>query len=292
MYGIKNDYRWWVASHATQHSQIVVSKKLLDDCQNEVIRVRNIMRYLLSVISDVDKDKFHRKLTLNYFDSYMVKETENFTKQIFDHYDNFRYNHAAQSILYFVSNKVSGLYCHCVKDRLYCSQKDSAERLSAQLVVNTILISLCKALGPILPHLIEEAWQHHPLFEKPFYFTMVKPVLPAENIDVSIMDAILDIKKDVCVLAKNESLKKFSAKIYTNSNLYQKLTPLNKINGNDSVLCEILELSSVSLELSDVDSWRVELSPSSGGQCLRCRRYNTKKGSDKCLRCETVLAAL
>lgn len=288
-------HRWWVASHATQHSQIVISKKLLDDCHQEIIRIRNILKYLLSAISDVPKTDFHKTPVLNFLDQYMIRENGEFLNQINDHYNNFRYNHVAQSILYFISNKVSGLYCHCIKDRLYCSGKNSNDRLSAQLVIHTMLVTLCKALGPILPHLVEEAWLYHPLYEEPFYFTTKLPVLNSNfHFDSNVMDLVLNIKKDVCVLAKNENVKKFRAQIKVDNDLFVKIKDLNIQDGvNDSVLCEILELSSVKIDsltaVNGGEHWVVELTESGRGQCLRCRKYNAIENSDKCLRCEKVL---
>lgn len=224
----------------------------------------------------------------------MVQESHEFLKQINEHYNNYRYNHVAQTILYFISNKVSGLYCHCIKDRLYCSSKESNERISVQLVVHTILTSLSKALGPILPHLVEEAWQYHPLREKPFYFTQEIPMLPAKTIDSTLMDTILDIKRDICVITKNENLKKFNATIKLDSNLFDKLKELNVSDGsNDSVLSEILELSKVNLEvINGGKSWLIEVEESKANQCLRCRKYNVFDDSDKCVRCDSVLNSL
>ncbi|XP_061380741.1 isoleucine--tRNA ligase, mitochondrial [Danaus plexippus] len=288
-YGV-DTLRWWVASHSTQHSQIVISKKLLEDCQNEVIRIRNIMKYLLGVISDLGKTDFYKNPTLNFFDRYMVTECHSFVNETNHHYDNFRYNHVAQNVLYFVSNKVSGLYCHCIKDRLYCSIKNSKERLAAQLVIHTILVSLCKGLGPILPHLIEEVWQYHPLYDEPFYFTKELPVLKPSDVDSSLMEAILDIKRNVILKTKNEHLKKFELNLTINSELFNKLDDLNHTDGiNDSVLCEILELSSVRLN-NGGENMLVDLAQSKKDQCLRCRKYNAIDNSDKCLRCEKVLA--
>ncbi|KAM3955837.1 isoleucyl-tRNA synthetase, mitochondrial [Aphomia sociella] len=292
-YGI-DTLRWWVASHATQHSQIVIGKKLLDDSQSEVIRIRSIIKYLLGVISDLEKVDFDKIPTLNYFDEYILGETHDFLQQTKEYYDNFRYNHIAQSVLYFISNKVSGLYCHCIKDRLYCSRKESNERLSAQLVVHTILVSLFKTLGPILPHLIEEAWQHHPLYEKPFYFTERLSLLPPKAVDVSLMVAMLELKRDICLIAKNENLKKFNVNIKLELDLFDKLKQLNNTDSvNDSVLCEILEVSAVNLEvMNGGENWQIELSESARGQCLRCRKYNALDNSDKCLRCEEVVNSL
>ncbi|XP_004926166.1 isoleucine--tRNA ligase, mitochondrial [Bombyx mori] len=292
-YGV-DTLRWWVASHSTQHSHIIISRNLLDDCRSEVIRIRNILKYLLGVISDLDKTDFYREPNLNYFDGYMRKETDEFLKRIEDHYNNYRYNNVAQAILNFVSSKVSALYCHCVKDRLYCARRGSDERLSAQLVVHAILVSLSKAIAPILPHLIEEAWRYHPLYEKPFFMTPDIPVLPVKPIETHLMNSILEIKREICVITKNEDLKRFCANIKLSNDLFGELNPLNRSDSDsDSVLCEILELSSVKLHpSSDVRLFEVELSQSSRDQCLRCRKYTATVNSDKCTRCENVLDLL
>ncbi|XP_068624965.1 isoleucine--tRNA ligase, mitochondrial [Battus philenor] len=290
-YGV-DTLRWWVASHATQHSQIVISKTLLEDCQSEVIRIRAILKYLLGVINDVDKGNFVVQPKLNYFDQFIVHESYNFLQQIINSYNNYRYNHVAKSVLYFISNQVSSVYCHCVKDRLYCSFKDSNERLSAQLSIHTILITILKAIAPVLPHLVEEAWQHHPLYEKPFYFTKQIPMLPFESIDTSLMATILEIKRDVCVINRNENSRKFDLNLKLDSDLFLKLNSLNESDGIvDSVLSEILEVSSVCLEDVGVGGkrWQIELLQSKNGQCLRCRKYNVTDDSDKCLRCERVV---
>lgn len=287
--------RWWVASHGTQHSQIVISKKILDDCQTEVLRIRNIMKFLLGVLNDLEPTDFSQKPVLNYFDQYLVNESYDFLKIVNEHYDNYRYNHVSHNILYFISNKVSALYCHCVKDRLYCSIKKSNERLSAQLVINTILIQLCKALAPILPHLVEEVWQHHRLSEKPFFFTPKIPVLSALKQDGDLVNVILDIKRDLCILAKNDPLKKFDAILRLKSDLFVSLSKVNVSKGlSDTVLCEMLELCSVKIEeLSDsADKWHLEISASTNVQCVRCRKFNAQIESDKCVRCQTVLSNL
>lgn len=222
----------------------------------------------------------------------MVAETYKFRKDVEDSYKELRFNNVVQSILYFVSNKVSALYCHCVKDRLYCAPKDSKSREAAQLVAHTILASLCKTVGPILPHLIEEAWQYHPLHEKPYFYTENIPVLSEIAVDTTKMETVLDLKKDICSVTKNENLKMYAVSIKLNPSFFRVLDELNRVDGVDeSALCEILEVSAVSLEEdASVGKWEVSVAESRREQCLRCRKYNAADNSDKCLRCEKAVS--
>lgn len=278
-------FRWWVASHGTQHSQIIISKPLLQDCQNEVIRIRNIFKYLLGVTSDLDFEKFDPEMHINCFDQYIVNECYKFDRVLSNLFDGFKYNHVVQNVNNFVSNTVSGLYSHCVKDRLYCSRKDSVERRSSQFVMHTIFYFLCKNLAPILPHLVEEAWSYHTLCARPIFCTKNVPVLKETSADLSVVDLVLDIKKELRGRIGNENLKKCVLSIKIGSD-FNKLV---EISGRNDVLCEILEVSSVVLEEDDIDRFVINVNESDNNQCVRCRKYNVDTNADKCMRCKEVL---
>lgn len=85
-----------------------------------------------------------------------------FCLQMESFYNNFEYNDATKWIMYFVANDVSGVYCHLVKDRLYCEKIDSPYRVAATDVISSILTVLTRSVAPILPFLAEEVWLHHP----------------------------------------------------------------------------------------------------------------------------------
>ena len=53
--------------------------------------------------------------------------------------------------------------CLFVVNRMYCSAPSDAARRSAQSVQFHLLDSLTRTLAPVVPHLCEEAYQHHPL---------------------------------------------------------------------------------------------------------------------------------
>lgn len=62
----------------------------------------------------------------------------------------------------FLTNTVSPVYCHLIKDRLYCDEVESPTRLAAMEVACEILIVLARSIAPIVPHLAEEVWLYHP----------------------------------------------------------------------------------------------------------------------------------
>lgn len=85
-----------------------------------------------------------------------------FSLQIETFYSNYEYHHVCKAVTYFVTNTVSAIYCHLIKDRLYCNSVNSPHRAGAVDVISEILAVLTRSLAPILPHLAEEVWLHHP----------------------------------------------------------------------------------------------------------------------------------
>lgn len=61
-----------------------------------------------------------------------------------------------------MSADVSNLYCHAVRDRLYCDSLDSPERQQCVQVLTHTLETVLRAMGPIVPHLAEEICMHWP----------------------------------------------------------------------------------------------------------------------------------
>jgi len=77
-------------------------------------------------------------------------------------YDNYLYHHLCKKIMNYLANTISAEYCHLIKDRLYCDEATSPTRLAVVEVMGEILTVLTKSIAPIVPHLAEEVWLHHP----------------------------------------------------------------------------------------------------------------------------------
>lgn len=77
-------------------------------------------------------------------------------------YNSYEYHNVTKEVLNFVTNDVSAVYCHMIKDRLYCEKVSSPYRAAATDVLNSTLTVLVRSIAPILPFLAEEVWLYYP----------------------------------------------------------------------------------------------------------------------------------
>lgn len=154
--------RWWVASHATQNSQIEVSKRLLDSSTESVQKIRSVLRFILGIVENMGNKNVELNITecieLATLDRAMLYKMHIFDDQMTSLYGSYQFNRAATNILNFVTNDLSASYMHLIKDRLYCDSKDNYLKL--QQVFYVIYSVLSKHLYPIVPFLVEEVWSY------------------------------------------------------------------------------------------------------------------------------------
>lgn len=97
---------------------IPITKETMNDSQQSINKLRLIIRFLLGSLNYVKDDHFLRGIKhLRYLDKYMMLELQAFEKEINILYNNFQYNKVCAKILYFITNQISGLYVHSIKDR-------------------------------------------------------------------------------------------------------------------------------------------------------------------------------
>lgn len=115
MYNIN---RWWVAKHGSHQTNIPVTKETMNDSKQSINKLRLIIRFLLGALHNVKDDHFiHGINHLRYLDKYMILELKLFENEINVLYNTFHYNKVCSKLLHFITNQVSGLYVHHIKDR-------------------------------------------------------------------------------------------------------------------------------------------------------------------------------
>jgi isoleucyl-tRNA synthetase len=155
-YGI-DVMRLWIAAHATQHSLIPVSNKLLDDSANNLIKLRSTLKYLLGVVGS-NSDGAIDVAQLTHLDRFILHQLSDYVDNARNAYESFQFNRIVAMSNNFVNTDLSSCYLHLIKDRLYCGHESEHERF--RRILSHCYSQLAKSLWPITPFLIEESWSH------------------------------------------------------------------------------------------------------------------------------------
>lgn len=111
---------------------------------------------------------------------------------------------------------VSGLFVHVIKDRLYCDAASSPRRMSCLATLGGVLETLTACLAPVLPHLAEEVYRHHPVHKEKFWFR-VRPWAPpsswACSEAVDVMTRALSVKAQIDRLAAASNTANLSCEL-------------------------------------------------------------------------------
>ncbi|XP_060879352.1 isoleucine--tRNA ligase, mitochondrial [Metopolophium dirhodum] len=286
--------RWWVAKHGSHQTNIPVTKETMNDSKQSVDKLRLIIRFLLGSLNNVKENNFmHGTNHLRYLDKYMMLELISFENETNKLYNTFQYNKVCAKLLHFITNQVSGLYVHHIKDRLYCDPMESDDRLACTATLQAILETLLKHIAPILPHLAEEAFSYYPLkrnttFFKSSIMNLNQIVIPDSEQVTSIMENALMVKNKVSNLLQGKNSLEQSLVIALPDKTFNLLKILHpKNNTRKSDLIELLQVNSIELILNDTID--IKTSDTKGILCKRCRRWSAEKKDDLCKRCEETV---
>ena len=123
-------------------------------------KLRNTFRYLLGNLSGFDPQKHAvDESELAEIDRWALHSLEQLRQKLFTAYENYQYHLVYHGLHQFATVTLSSFYLDILKDRLYTSPRDSAERRSAQTAMWQIATGLCRLMAPILCFTAEEIWQ-------------------------------------------------------------------------------------------------------------------------------------
>jgi len=152
--------RWWVSSLAFEND-IKVDLSYFDVAGESYRKVRNTLRFLLSVLDDYSSESAVDLSTLPTasLDAWALQQTALLRQAVPAAYQSYQFRQAHLLLFDFCNDTLSSTYLNAVKDRLYCDRADSPRRKATQSVVRHIAEVLTALLAPILPHTADEAWR-------------------------------------------------------------------------------------------------------------------------------------
>jgi isoleucyl-tRNA synthetase len=264
-------------------------------------KIRNTWRFVLGNIHDFLPDRESvKKEDMLLLDRWIMEKTSEVGQRILRAYDEYEYHVIFHSIYNFFTVDLSSFYLDVLKDRLYCSAKDSLLRKSGQTALFHVLKNTLILMAPILSFTAEEAWESMPPFKgkeesvhlETFPSLKEKWLEPDFSLD---MEKLLGLREVVL----KELEKSREEKLIGNSLEAQVLL---KVPAADRGLVEkyaedlasLFIVSCVIIEPAAGVELEIQVSRAPGEKCQRCWSYSTYVGQSSdypqfCQRCENVV---
>jgi len=301
--------RLWVSS-VDYREDVRISENILQQMSDAYRRIRNTARFLMGNLSDFnyseDKVEYNEMFEI---DKWAMHKLEELKEKTTKYYDKYEFYSLFQEITYFCSIEMSSFYLDIVKDRLYCENKKSLERRSAQTVLTEVLRVLVRVISPVLSFTAEEIWERIPESikeEESVHLTSwieANPEYKNEEL-AKKWEKIYHLRKEVNKKLEAERQAgmighSLDAKVLLNisNDEYAFLKEYTEAEVSDLFIVSQVKFVNDRLNESEIDGITIAVEKASGEKCERCWKYDEEVGhdhehTDVCPRCAKVLNSL
>jgi isoleucyl-tRNA synthetase len=264
-------------------------------------KLRNTWRFILGNLYDFapDTETVDRE-DLLALDRWALDRAADVGRRIIKAYDEYEYHVVFHTIYSFFTVDLSAIYLDVLKDRLYCSAKDSRLRKSAQTALFRILRETVELLAPVLPFTAEEVWESLPAFagkEESVHLRLF-PKYEGSWLDPGTradMDRLLALRETVLkALETAREEKRIGNSLEAEVRLRLPAGDRALADRYRQDLCALFIVSSVVLEPEPAAAVEVAVTRAPGKKCERCWNYSDYVGTSAahpgfCKRCENVV---
>ncbi|MGX8692378.1 MAG: isoleucine--tRNA ligase [Clostridia bacterium] len=153
--------RLWAGS-ADYHVDVRCSKEIFKQLSQNYLKFRNTARYCLGNLDGFDADALVPPEEMLELDRWAVTKLNTLIRKVAEAYNNYEFHVVSHAINDFCVVELSSFYLDIIKDRLYCEERNSLKRRSAQTALWLILDSMTRMFAPILAFTCDEIWQAMP----------------------------------------------------------------------------------------------------------------------------------
>ena len=306
--------RLWAGS-SDYHVDVRCSDEIFKQLSQNYLKFRNTARYCLGNLDGFDANDLVKPEDMLELDKWALTRLNKLIEKAFAAYDEYEFHVVSHLINDFCVVELSNFYLDIIKDRLYCSGKNSLERRSAQTALFLILDTLTKMFAPILAFTCDEIWLAMPHrgsddernvvlneMNKPF------TEYALDDAEMAKWDALISVRNDVNgVLEKARADKRIGKPLEASVTLRasgESKAVLDKISDMD--LKELLIVSECLIaedDTADADAvtasgsynpgLTVSVKEAEGTKCPRCWMHSKDADPETglCPRCKGVLEA-
>jgi isoleucyl-tRNA synthetase len=292
--------RLWVAAE-DYRDDVRISDEIMERLADSYRRIRNTARNALGNLCDFDPTS-HTVLPaeMEELDRWALLRLNDLVARCRQAYENYEFHVVYHALNNFCSVDMSSLYFDIVKDRLYCSARQSRERRSAQTAMYQIVSGLAGIIAPILPFTAEEIWQQIGGRGDSIFFSDFPEVVEAwQNPELERRwQRLREIRAEVTRALENErQAGSIGHSLDARVRLCATAGDMEVLGTlGPEALAAIYIVSQVELEAGDSPTPTVEVLAALGAKCGRCWNYSESVGShsdhpEVCDRCHAVVAA-
>ena len=298
--------RLWVSA-ADYRDDIRISDNILKQLSDAYRRIRNTSRFMLGNLYDFIPERDDVPYAdMPEIDRFALHRLQRLVERALKAYDSYEFHIIYHALYNYCTLDLSAFYLDILKDRLYTSPPESAERRSAQTVMYRILDSMTRLMAPILSFTAEELWQHMPDYDGKADSIHLESLPQA---DASLKDdelaekweLLLDIRGEVTKAleaARNQKMighpLDAAVSVSVSPEMYTQLKPYAGDLQSIFIVSRADLLEGATFDnayQSDlVEGLGIEVAQAAGDKCERCWMHATTVGTDAdnpglCSRC-------
>ena len=306
--------RLWAGS-SDYHVDVRCSDEIFKQLSQNYLKFRNTARYCLGNLDGFDANELVRPEDMQELDKWAITRINKLIEKTFAAYNEYEFHVVSHLINDFCVVELSNFYLDIIKDRLYCSGRNSLERRSAQTALFLILDTLTKMFAPILAFTCDEIWLSMPHragddARNVVLNEMNKPFAEyaLDDSEMARWDALISVRNDVNgVLEKARADKRIGKPLEASVTLRasgESKAVLDKVS--DMNLKELLIVSECLIAEDDAadeaavtasgsynPGLTVSVREAAGTKCPRCWMHSVDADAETglCPRCKAVLEA-
>ncbi len=156
--------RQWAAGGGSTGYDIPFRWTEIEHGRKFLTKLWNVARFILGNLTPSVRQSNTGDLSL--IDKWMLSSAQKLISDVTDAFENFQFSAALEAIREFAWHTLADNYLEAVKHRLQ-PETDIASREAAQYCLYEALLTVCKLLAPICPHITESIYQQTPREDKP-----------------------------------------------------------------------------------------------------------------------------
>ncbi len=134
------------------------SDEILETGRNFCNKIWNAFRFIMMNIENIQGLPNKEDLQMDIADKWIYSRLNQVTDEVYNYYQNLRFNDAAQTLMQFIWDEFCSWYLEMAKEKFY-NDKQEGTLLTTKYVLLDVMQSSMRLLHPIMPFITEEVWQ-------------------------------------------------------------------------------------------------------------------------------------